>query len=133
MPSIRPLLIHSLQVYRRSGETDRFNQPKSVNPRQHQVDGESLVHTYPCRAYMSAGGLVFNEKDIDTFERQFTVYTDIGVDIHEDDAVRCVGVDGHVIFGLAKVKDSETKYDKTGPHHCEYTVWEQAGPGLAAG
>jgi hypothetical protein len=131
--ALNQLLIHTLEVYRRTGETDRFGQPKSQNPRQHTVSGETLIHTYPCRAYMSAGGLVMQERMIDTFERQFTVYTDIDVDIHEDDALRCVGVDGHVIFGLSKIKDSETKYDARGPHHCEYTIWEQAGAGVAAG
>jgi hypothetical protein len=127
------LLIHELQVYRRTGEVDNFGQPKSINPRQHEIDGETLVHTYPCRAFMSAGGLRMNERMIDTFERQFTVFTSIDVDINEDDALRAIGVDGHLIFGLSKIKDSETKYDSTGPHHCEYTIWEQAGPGKAAG
>lgn len=129
----RDLLIHTVEVYRRTGAADRFGQPQSVNPRQHQVGGETLVHTYPCRAYMNAGGLKFAERTIDTFERQFVVYTDIDVDISEDDALRVIGVDGHIIIGLSKIKDSETKYDANGPHHCEYTVWEQAGPGLAAG
>jgi hypothetical protein len=127
------LLIHTLEVYRRTGATDRFGQPQSVNPRQHEVGGETLVHTYPCRAFMNAGGLEFNERDIDTFSRQFCVYTTVDVDINEDDALRCIGVDGHIIFGLLKIKDSETKYDSKGPHHCEFTCWEQAGPGKAAG
>lgn len=133
------LLIHTLEVYRRaqnpdgSPVTDRFGQPESVNPRQHQVGGETLIHTYPCRAFMSAGGLVMAERVTDTFERQFTVYTDVDVDINEADALRCTAADGHRIFGLSKIKDSETKYDSSGPHHCEYTVWEQAGPGNAAG
>lgn len=138
--SFERLLIHSLEVYRRQTEddgvtrkTDRFNQELSINPRQHEVDGETLIHRYPCRAFMSAGGLLMNERMVDTFERQFTVYTSTDVDIREDDAVRAVGVDGHIIFGLSKIKDSETKYDSSGPHHCEYTIWEQAGPGRAAG
>ena len=90
------LLIHTLEVYRRaenpdgSPVTDRFGQPLSSNPRQHQDDGETLVHTYPCRAYMNAGGLVMAERMIDTFERQFVVYTDTNVDINENDALgRC--------------------------------------------
>ncbi len=82
---------------------------------------------------MKSGGLLLNERMIDTFERYFVVYTGIDVDIQEDDALRCIGVDGHVIFGLLKIMDSETKYDSTGPHHCEFTAMEQAGPGKAAG
>ena len=137
--SFSRLLIHKLEVYRREKDgdgnplVDRFGQELSINPRDHQVDGETLVHTYPCRAYMKSGGLLMNERMVDTFERYFVVYTDVDVDIREDDALRCIGVDGHIIFGLLKIKDSETKYDSRGPHHCEFTVWEQAGPGLAAG
>jgi hypothetical protein len=131
--SFEALLIHTVQVYRRTGAVDRLGQPESINPRQHTIDGETLIHTYPCRAFMSAGGLRMNERMTDTFERQFTVYTSVDVDIHEDDALRAIGVDGHIIFGLSKIKDSETKYDSTGAHHCEFTIWEQAGPSKAAG
>ncbi len=127
------LLIHTVEVYRRTGRTDRFGQPESVNPRQHEIGGETLLARYPCRAYMSAGGLKMEERMIDTFERQFTMFTECGVDIREDDAVRVLASDGHVIFGLSKIKDSEIKYDSTGPHHCEFTVWEQAGPGGVSG
>lgn len=130
------LLIHHVEVYRRAVEEanpgvqkrDRFRQPLSVNPRQHTIRGETLVGVYPARAWMSAGGLKMEERTIDTFERQFTMYTDVDVDINEDDSVRCLDGDGRVIFGLSKIKDSEIKYDRFGPHHKEFTIWEQAGP-----
>lgn len=139
MPLADTLLIHKLEVYRRAEDgdgnrlTDRFGQELAVNPRQHEVGGETLVHTYSCRAYMKTGGLLMNERMVDTFQRYFVVFTDIDVDINEDDACRCIGVDGHVIFDLLKIKDSETKYDSRGPHHCEFTMWEQSGPNPAAG
>jgi hypothetical protein len=126
--ALNQLLIHTVEVYRRSGATDRFGQPKSVNPRQHQVGGETLVHTYPCRTYMKSGGLLMNERMIDTFEKVNILYTDVGVDIREDDAVRVVDANGYETVGLCKIKDSEIKYDSRGPHHCEFTLWIQDGP-----
>lgn len=134
------LLIHTVEVYRRAAEVgnpdeakkDRFGQPLSVNPRQHQVGGENLIATYPCRAWMSAGGLKMEERTIDTFERQFTMYTGVDVDIRENDAVRALDADGRVIFGLSKIKDSDLKYNAGSPHHREFTIWEQSGPDQGA-
>ena len=131
------LLIHTLKVYRRTEtngvrDTDRFGQELAVNPRQHESDGETLVHTYKCRAYQKSGGLLLNERMVDTFQRYFMVYTEIDVDINEDDALECLGVDGHSLFGLLKIQSSETKYDSRGPHHCEFVCIEQSGPNMAA-
>lgn len=134
------LLIHTVEVYRRTTEAadptvqkkDRFGQPLSVNPRAHTTGGETLVHTYSCRAYMSAGGLKMEERMIDTFERQFTVFTEVEVDIREDDALRVLDADGRVIFGLSKIKDSDLKYNSGQAHHREFAVWEQAGPDQGA-
>lgn len=122
------LLPHTVQVYRRTGETDRFGQAKSQNPRQHTVDGETLVHTYPGRAYMKSGGLAFAERAVDAFEREYMVFLDIGCDIQEDDAIRVLGATGEVVFGLAKVKDSAVVYAYGEAHHVEIRAWEQSGP-----
>jgi hypothetical protein len=129
------LLIHTVEVYGRATEVedgtaklDRFGQPLSVNPRQHEVGGQTLVATYPCRAYMKAGGLVMMERAIDTFERVYEMFTDVDALIYEDDAVRILDADGEVLVDLAKIKDSETKFDSTGPHHKEFSVWVQSGP-----
>lgn len=132
--SFSGLLIHTVEVYRRrevDGKRvrDRFGQELSINPRQHEIGGETLVGTYPCRAYMKSGGLLMEERMVDVFQRIFMLYTDHTVDIREDDAVRVYGENGHVIIGLAKVKDSEVKYAMHTPHHAEFTIWEQAGPG----
>lgn len=134
------LLIHTVQVYRRTTEAadptvqkkDRFGQPLSVNPRQHTVGGSELVGTYPCRAYMSAGGLKMEERMIDTFERQYTMFTEVNVDIREDDALIVTDADGRVIFGRSKIKDSDLKYNAGQPHHREFAIWEQAGPDTGA-
>jgi hypothetical protein len=129
------LLIHTVEVYARAtvvaggtAKLDRFGQPLSVNPRQHDVGGLDLVATYPCRTYMKAGGLVMMERAIDTFERVYEMFTDVDALIYEDDAVRILDADGVVLVNLAKIKDSETKFDSTGAHHKEFMVWVQSGP-----
>lgn len=132
--SFSGLLPHTVQVYRRVESSpgvravDRFGQEKSQNPRQHVTDGETLIHTYPGRAYMTTGGLAFAERAVDSFERQFKVFLDIGCDIREDDAIRVLGATGEVVFGLAKVKDSSVIYNSGTAHHIELTAWEQSGP-----
>jgi hypothetical protein len=78
---------------------------------------------------MKSGGLLMEERYVDVFQRIFMLYAKHDVDIREDDAVRVTGQDGHVIIGLAKVKDSEVKYNGSARHHSEFTIWEQAGPG----
>lgn len=133
---IEALLIHKVEVYRRATESanpavqkrDRFRQPLAQNPRQHPIGGETLIAIYPARAWQPSGGLKMEERTTDTFEREWKVYTSVGVDIREDDSVRCLDGNGRVIFGLSKVKNSEVKYDRLGPHHCEFVAWEQSGP-----
>lgn len=122
------LFIHRVEVYARSGRRDRFGQPVDVNPRQH-TEGETITATYPCRAYMKAGGLTMMERAIDTFESVWMMYTDLSAEIYEDDAVRIVDPrTGAVIVPLAKIKDAETVYDGRGAHHQEFSVWVQSGP-----
>jgi len=132
------LLIHTVEVYRRAVVTegpdtgdyvrDRFGQPLTINPRQHEVGGETLVHTYPCRAYKKTGGLLNNERMTDTFERYYEMFTETGVDIREDDAVRCIDANGNLVFERGKIRYVEPVYDGFGPHHVEYVVWIQDGP-----
>lgn len=132
--ALEGLLLHHVEVYARIADEqgkqkrDRFGQPLSVNPRQHEVGGEYLVATYPCRSYMKTGGLLMEDRMVDVFQRVYMMYTELGALIYEDDAVRVLDANGKVLINLAKVQDSETKYDGIGPHHKEFTLWEQAGP-----
>ncbi len=119
------LLPHRVEVYARSGKRDRFGQARDSNPSQ--LVGEPIA-TYPCRAYMKSGGLEMEERNIDVFARVWEMFTDVGADIREDDAVRVLGSDGSVLVTIAKIKDAETVYDATGPHHQEFMVWEHSGP-----
>jgi hypothetical protein len=122
------LLIHTVQVYRRSGEVDRLGQPLSVNPRQHEIDGETLVHTYPCRVDRGKGGLVMNERMIDTFEQTWCMYTLPDVDIITNDACRVLDGDGNEIVPLSKVKIKSAAADSSRTHHLEFDLWAQSGP-----
>ena len=119
------LLVHRVEVYARSGRRDRFGQQKDSNPSQ--LVGDPIA-TYPCRVYMKSGGLEMEERNVDVFARVWEMFTDLDADIREDDAVRVLGQDGTVLVTVAKIKDAETVFDGTGPHHKEFMVWEHTGP-----
>ena len=122
------LLVHTVDVYARSGRKDRFGQPVDVNPRQH-VAGEAIVATYPCRVYQRSGGLTTVERSIDVFERIWEMFTEADADIREDDAVRVTDADGNVLINLAKIKSEERVFASgLAPHHRQYAIWEQSGP-----
>lgn len=119
------LLVHTVEVYARSGRVDRFGQPVDSNPGQ---QGGTVLATYPCRAYLKSGGLNFEERQRDVFERAWEMFTELDADIREDDSVRVVAADASVLVNKCIIKDVETVYDGTGPHHKEYALWEQDGP-----
>lgn len=126
MPTIDHLLVHKVTRTRRTGRRDRFQQQVDVNPQSAQ-DGE--VAEYPCRAWMKSGGMVMQERSVDVFERYWVMYTALDVDILEDDSVSITDPGtGRVMLAKAKVSDSEVKYDMNGPHHLEFTLWNQGGP-----
>lgn len=121
------LLIHRVEVYRRSGRTDRFGQPVDVNPRQHAED-EVPIHTYPCRLNRGKGGMVMMERSIDTFETTWCMYCEAGVDIREDDAVRVIDPNtGEVLAPMCRVKVKSSASDRFGTHHLEFDLWAQKG------
>jgi hypothetical protein len=125
--SLSGLLIHQLEVHRRSGKTDRFGQPVDVNPRQN-TQGE-LVSLYPCRITRGRGGLTMRERAIDTFETRYCVYTEPDADVREDDAVKVLdALTGDVILPLSKITNKSVTYDGVGPHHLELEIWSQKGP-----
>ena len=119
------LLVHSVEVYSRSGKTDRFGQPKDSNPGQ--TTG-SPVATYPCRIDLESGGLALMERAEDAYERVWTMFTEHDVLIYEDDALRVLNADGDVLVNKAKVKVSERLSDSLVGHHREWTLIEQSGP-----
>lgn len=119
------LLVHEVEVYARSGRTDRFGQARDSNPSQ---ISSTVLATYPCRAYLKAGGLDMEERNIDVFIRVWSMFVEPTADIREDDVVRVLGSDGELRVNRAKIKDVEVVYDADGPHHKEIALWEQSGP-----
>lgn len=119
------LLVHRLQVYARSGKRDRFGQRADTNPTE--LTGDPVA-TYNCRAYMKAGGLEMEERNIDVFSRVWRVFLEPTADVYEDDACKVIDVDGTVLVATAKVRDIQPKHDSLGVHHIELDLWEHAGP-----
>ena len=127
--AIDDLLVETVQVYARSGRTDRFGQAKDSNPSQ--ITG-SPVATYPCRVNLKSGGLEMEERNIDVFARIWQMFVKPDANVNENDVVRVLGSDGStVLVTSAIVKDVETVYDGVGPHHKEILVWERTGPNPA--
>lgn len=123
------MLIHTVEVYRRvDGAVDRFGQPLSVNPRQHEIGGETLVHTYPCRVNRGKGGLKMESATVDTFVQTWRMYTCTGVNIITDDACRVLDQDGNELVPLSKVQVKSAAADSTHTHHLEFDLWAEAGP-----
>jgi hypothetical protein len=127
------LLIHTVQVYRRIEDSqgrrrvDRFGQELSVNPRQHEVDGETLVHSYPCRVNRGKGGMVMAERMVDTFVQRWEMFTLPDVDIITDDACRVLDENGNELVPLSKVMVKSVAAGATGAHHLEFQLWAQSG------
>lgn len=126
MPGIEHLLVHRVTRTRRSGRRDRFHQKVDVNPQSPQTGATA---EYPCRAYQKSGGMVMQERSVDVFERYWIMYTALDADILEDDSVTITDPKtGRMVLAKAKIASSEVKHDMNGPHHLEFTLWNQGGP-----
>jgi hypothetical protein len=130
--SFEGLLIHKAEVYRREEingqpKVDRFGQQLSVNPRQHEIGGETLFATYPCRANLARGGLLQEERFVDTFQQMWKIFLKPYVDIETTDAVRILDEDDNEIVPLSKVQLKAVAANGISRHHLEITVWAQLG------
>ncbi len=119
------LLPHTVEVYRRSGETDDFGQPVDANPSQ--IDTSSPTATYPGRLVNKSGGLTMEERSLDVFVTRFTLFTGV-VDIIESDAVRVLDIDGSEILPVAKIESKDLHHAFGTPHHLEISIVTQSGP-----
>ncbi len=120
------LFIHTVEVFRRSGELDRLGQAVDVNPSQYEPG--TGIASYPCRLDPGKGGLVMQERAIDVFEVRYMVYTHPDVDIREDDALRVTGVFGEELMPPSKVVLKNFSYGEKLPHHLEILCISQRGP-----
>ncbi len=119
------LLIHTVEVHRRSGRIDRLGQPVDVNPRQH--DQGEPVTTYRCKLTRASGGLTMEERSIDVFQYRWKLYTELGVDIRTDDAVRVLDENMVEIMPLSKITNKSVSAGLSG-HDLEFIIWTQQGP-----
>ena len=123
------LLIHELQVYRRSGAVDRFGQPVDANPSQ----AGPLTATYSCRISSKSGnqigGRVQDEYSHDVFEVNFRVFVEPTADVREDDTVLVLDPrTGFELMPKAKVWRKSTISDMNDVHHLEIDCRAQRGP-----
>ncbi len=116
------LLIHTLEVYRRSGRTDRFGQAEDQNPRQHTGDPTA---TYPCRVTRGTGSLQMQERAVDVWVTKYEVFLEPDADVLETDGVRVIGQNGEELMAMGKGTNKTIVYDGEGPHHMEFDVWSQ--------
>lgn len=117
------LLLHTAEVYRRSGDVDRFGQPVDQNP---TIVGP-LTSSFRCRLTSGRGGRINDERSRDVFEVTYDLFAETDADVMEEDTVKVIDANGTVLLPYAKVKLKETKYDRTGPHHLELQVVVQRG------
>jgi hypothetical protein len=119
-------LLHVCEVYRRSGEKDRFGQPVDANPSL--IQG-TLTNTYICRVDPGKGGMTMTERSIDVYSVRYMLYTQPDCDIREDDSIRVLDPKtDEVLVPYAKVKQKNKVYDIDGPHHVEIELLSQRGP-----
>ncbi len=123
------LLIHELQVYRRSGDLDRFGQPVDYNP----TFAGALTATYPCRisgkSGNQSGGRDTDDYSRDVFEINYRVFVDPDADVREDDTV--LVLDPRTSFELmpkAKVTRKSVISDGSATHHLEIDCRVERGP-----
>lgn len=133
--ALEGLLCHTVQVYRRQLEADtgkrkvdRFGQQLAVNPQQHEIDGQTLIATYPCRVTRPRGGLLQEERMVDVFQQLWTMFTSTEIDIESDDALRVLDENGNELVPRAKVKRKMPTAGFAGLHHYEFLLWAQDGP-----
>lgn len=120
------LLIHYVDVRRRTGRVDRFGQPIDDNPSKAAVT--DLVGTYAGRVYTKSGGLTNEERSRDVFQELRYLHMEPDADVREDDIVTVRDRDGREVMPAAKVMDKKPIYDGKGLHHLELVLQVQRGP-----
>lgn len=124
--SFTSLLVHRLEVRRRTGRVDRFGQPVDSNPGK--LADAPVIGTHACRLTTGSGGLATQERSLDVFVNKHKIFLQLGVDVREDDSVRVLDSrTGEELLPIAKVVDKSTVSDGVGAHHLELDVLVQRG------
>lgn len=120
-------LIHSVEIRRRTGETDRLGQEIDLNPSSFgDIDPDLIL---PGRLDRGKGGLTNRERSADVFEVTHMLFMQKDADVNESDAVTVKDpITEEVLLPIAKVRLKNLVYVNTEPHHVELTVVVQRGP-----
>lgn len=124
--SFASLLIHTVEVYRRSGEEDAYGQPVDFNPSS--IPPVNPTHTFPCRLNRKTGGVAMEERSRDVFLTQNVIFTMPGIDIREDDAVRVLDENGAELLPMSKIDSKDFSPGLAGTHHWEIKIITMTGP-----
>lgn len=110
------LLIHTVEVRRRDGATDRFGQP--VEPR-----GDRFADAvYRGRLSGLSGAERFGERSHDSVVQTAKVFLEAGAILAEADLVTVRDRDGTILAGPADVTEVTPAYDAFGGHHLEAKI-----------
>jgi hypothetical protein len=123
------LLIHELQVFRRSGDVDRFGQPVDANP----TFAGPATGSYPCRISSKSGnqsgGRDTDDYSQDVFEINYRVFVDPDADVREDDTVMVLDPrTSYELMPKALVTRKAVVSDGVAAHHLEIDCRVERGP-----
>jgi hypothetical protein len=105
------LLIHHVEIRRRTGALDRFKQP---------IDTMPVVATIPGRIDVPSGGERFTERSRDVVIYSHKLFLPAGTELYEADRVTVRrSATGDVLCEDGEVTEVQVVDDSSGPHHVE--------------
>ena len=110
------LLIHTVEVRRRSGQKDRFRQP--VEPRGNRY----ADRVYMGRLDAGSGGERHTDRTRDVVEFTHKLFLEAGAELYEADQVTVTDGRGTTLVTMADVQEVQTFDDDLGPHHVEAKI-----------
>ena len=111
-------LVHTAEIRRRVGQTDRFGQP--VEPRA----SSAPVATYRGRLTVSVGGERNAERSHDVVVTTHTLFLEAGADVNESDRITVKDEFGRVLVAMANPTLVSRPRDFAGEHHVEVKLTE---------
>ena len=106
-------LVHTVEVRRRNGNTDRFGQP--IEPTR----TSPASATYVGRLTLGKPSERFTERTHDLVTSTHTLFLPLGSDVAEEDRITVRDESGNVLVDWANVTGVTTPRGFFGPHHIE--------------
>lgn len=106
-------LVHTVEVRRRNGNTDRFQQP--IEPSRTRPPDS----TYAGRLTLGKPSERFNERYRDLVGSTHTLFLPLGSDVAEEDRITVRDESGSVLIDFANVTGVITPRSFFGAHHIE--------------